>query len=144
MGLQALYKEYMDRLSRVLSLLNSCVQDVQKVLREERQELNQDILFISKGTIYFVCSHFHVFILALEAANIEYSTKLQKEGTQQKTLLSLAWKLDDLSRLSQDSQALGVEITTKIDALENPSDYVTSNKLFQQAIPVARKIDRVH
>ncbi len=53
--LQALYKEYMDRLSRVLSLLNSRVQDIQNMLREERQHLNQDILFISKGVINFVC-----------------------------------------------------------------------------------------
>ena len=64
----------------------------------------------------------------MEIANNDYSKKLQTEGTQQKTLLDLAWKLDDLSRLSQDGRALSVDIQSLLEHLEESAfDYVASN-----------------
>ena len=68
------------------------------------------------------------FTLALKIASNEYSKKVQTEGTQQKTLLDLAWKLDDLSRLSQDGRALSVDIQSLLERLEDTAlDYVASN-----------------
>ena len=71
-----------------------------------------------------------MFILntALQTANDEYSKKVHSEGVQQKTLIDLAWKLDDLSRLSQNGRALLVDVTTKIELLEKETtDFVFAN-----------------
>lgn len=80
-------------------------------------------------------------IRALKSPNDQYSTKLQKEGTQQKTLLDLAWKRDDLSRLLQIGRELSVTIPIKIDNLKDPSiDFVTSN----MPRPIGGKTGHVH
>ncbi len=57
-----------------------------------------------------------------------YSKKVEKVGAQEKTLLQLAWNLDDLSRLSQDGRKLKIEVAAKIKFLQDPNpDLISAN-----------------
>ena len=47
--LQMLHSTYFDRLKRIASILTSCTHEILKVLKQERTDLFQEVLFISKG-----------------------------------------------------------------------------------------------
>lgn len=49
---------------------------------------------------------------ALQSTSDSYSSKVNDGSSKQSTLLELAWKLDDLSRLSTDGRKLLVEIVS--------------------------------
>ncbi len=47
--LQQLYNSYLNRLKRIASILTSISQDTLKALKEEEDDITDDILFVSKG-----------------------------------------------------------------------------------------------
>ena len=47
--------------------------------------------------------HFHFPVSELSTASSEYSVKLTSGKTTEKTLRKLAWNVDDLSHLSEES-----------------------------------------
>lgn len=102
------------------------------MLVQENVNLVEDLQFVSQGksslvdTVIISCLCCNC--AALQTANDEYSKKVQSEGTQEKTLIDLAWKLDDLPRLSQNGRTLLVDDTTKIQLLEDQTtDFVSAN-----------------
>ena len=56
--LQILYDQYMHRLTSLLSLLSSSLQDRVRVLQQESSELRQDNLYVSEGNL-FICHTVH-------------------------------------------------------------------------------------
>ena len=64
----------------------------------------------------------------LQFANENYSMKLDLGSAKEKTLRELAYKVDDLSHLSQTGRTLLVGVATKIDLLEkDDTDFVSTN-----------------
>lgn len=76
--------------------------------------------------------------IALEEANCDYSSKVAAgESTKEKTLLTLAWNVDDLSRLNQLGHKKLVELIALKESLDNTStDLIASN--------VARRLTQLH
>lgn len=63
----------------------------------------------------------------LDAANVEYNNKVSS-GSNQQTLHSLAWNVDDLSRLAEEGRKLIVELRVVKTRAEGPEDeYLSSN-----------------
>ena len=55
----------------------------------------------------------------LKSANTSYSAKVDDNSTREQTLLDLAWKVDDLSRLSTTSRNALVEISSLKELFED-------------------------
>ncbi len=54
--------------------------------------------------------------------------RCRKREPKKKTLLWLAWNLDDLSHLSQDGRKLKIEVAAKIKFLQDPNpDLISAN-----------------
>ena len=70
-----------------------------------------------------VYSYLHV---ALQSANEEYSKKLTETSTDS-TLMSLAWNVDELSRLNQQGRKLVIEVSVIKNKLNDISDLVSNN-----------------
>ncbi len=49
---------------------------------------------------------------ALKSANDEYASKVRTGSAKENTLLNLAWKVDDLSRLSTDGRSMLIEVAS--------------------------------
>lgn len=64
--------------------------------------------------------------LALQKSRSEYSTKLASSATD-KTLFSLGWKVDELSRLYDDGRKITVMITILIESLSDDKSTSNSN-----------------
>ena len=56
-------------------------------------------------------------------------------SASEKILLDLAWKVDDLSRLSSNGRALLTEIMCMNELLQNPNNIISAN--------VARKLSKL-
>ena len=82
-----------------------------------------------KSVVISVCTY-NIIYTALQKANDEYSKKVESGSAKEKTLLNLAWKVDDLSRLNQSGRQLLVDVTTKVEMIDDEStDIVTTTSL---------------
>ena len=75
-------------------------------------------------TLYFSCE-----CAALKSANDEYSSKLRSGCAKETTLLDLAWKVDDLSRLSSSGRLLLTEVVSIKELLEKPNPDITGSNV---------------
>ena len=74
-----------------------------------------------------VLSCFHI-ITELRSVNDKYSAKVGSGSASEKMLLDLAWKVDDLSRLSSSGRSLLMEIMCVTELLQSLNlDVVSSN-----------------
>lgn len=64
--------------------------------------------------------HFHLPLVELSTASNEYSVKLASGKAAEKTLRKLAWNLDDLSHLSEDSRKIRIESQQIHELAEGP------------------------
>ena len=64
----------------------------------------------------------------MRSVNDKYSAKVESGSVSERTLLDLAWKVDDLSRLSTSGRSLLMESVCLIELLQSPNvDVVCSN-----------------
>lgn len=64
----------------------------------------------------------------MNSVNDHYSSKVISGSASEKTLLDLAWKVDDLSRLSGNGPTMLTEIMCIVELLQSPNlDDVGSN-----------------
>ena len=68
-----------------------------------------------------ILSNHELFYSALKKAIADYDTKQLAGNATDKTLYSLGWTVDELSRLNELCQDLHVEVTTAIEHLEDRS-----------------------
>ncbi len=59
------------------------------------------------------------FLAALKKCNDAYSAKVRSGGSHEKTLLNLAWNVDDLQKLSAGGRVLRTDLATLKDVLED-------------------------
>ena len=78
----------------------------------------------------------HVFA-ALKKTNEEYAEKVRSGSAKENTLLDLAWKVDELSRLSSSGHSLRTEVVTMKELLENPTSDIAGTN-------AARKVMNLH
>ena len=62
--------------------------------------------------------HYSLMIPGLHSANTEYSEKVSAKSSNEKTLHTLGWTVDELSRLDQTGRRLTVEIQQVIQTLK--------------------------
>ena len=133
-----MYFSYRQRLDG-LTKLRSDVHLVLMTLNREESDLTIDLKFISECKLVLnvrVCSLILRLIwhctctctLALKIANDEYALKLSAGTSMEKTLYSLGWKVDELSRLQKVGRALFVELSSLKDILVDMNvDTITLN-----------------
>lgn len=151
--LQMMYQKYLDRLKRISSMVTSDVQDALCVLLQEKIDLAEDLQFALQGKSVQLtltissqglpcctntCKCNSLLNVGLQTANDEYLKKI--DGAQQKTLGDLAWKVDDLTRLSQNGRALLVDVTTKIELLEDRTTDCASANIPRQLTRLREKL----
>ncbi len=76
------------------------------------------------------------FLAALKKCNDAYSAKV-RSGSHEKTLLNLAWNVDDLQKLSAGGRVLRTDLATLKDVLEDADADII-------ALNVAKKLTLVH
>ena len=74
---------------------------------------------------------------ALKKTNEEYAEKVRSGSAKENTLLDLAWKVDELSRLSSSGHSLRTEVVTMKELLENPTSDIAGTN-------AARKLTNLH
>ena len=68
------------------------------------------------------------FLSALADANSEYSARVASGNTTEKKLHSLAWNVDDLSRLNENGRKYLVEVQTIADMTKGPrTNFIAAN-----------------
>ena len=73
----------------------------------------------------------------LKSTNTTYSSKVEDTSTREQTLLELAWKVDDLSRLSARARNMLVEMAALKEFIEDENnDLVIGN--------VGRRLSQLH
>ena len=85
----------------------------------------------------YVVSMMDSFLAALKKCNDAYSAKVRSGVSHEKTLLNLAWNVDDLQKLSAGGRVLRTDLATLKDVLEDADADII-------ALNVAKKLTLVH
>ena len=76
----------------------------------------------------------------LQKTSDSYASKVKDGSSKEKTLLELAWKLDDLSRLSTDGRKMLVEMVSLKDLLPDRTTNIAAKNIVRRLVQLHQSL----